>query len=752
MNNNLLKVFLLGMVSVSLVSCGGKKEEPITNKDESTIIKDAKSTDEYLKKQDYKSIAYAYIYNIKEGLNSYESESKGTVRAKVLFINYDINYESVTYKLGNKFYSKDYSKSTLMTVKNEFYMMDKEKILVSKDLKKYNVYKTEDYQQVSYTPNQYTVMGYVFNDESIKDAEVISDKGDVISIKYTLDNELSTHLVKVDLKSSGGLTSYPTFKNIEITLSMKRDFTPVSYAINALYSASKPVIGSADVKQQGECTFSKVNEAITIPNESFLLEQIGAKASDIVIDDGTETTVKDELLEATKRLDFAKGVNIAGDLALNLLGSEIKINIAADVAFDVGRLSEDKIYNTLSFYANLEADDMFGSLLSLVRLLLAEKLGEVAEIFENFKSVEVIYDGNGSLILVPHNVDNQSTSIIKIKLVDILDIILKQVNVYEIATGANSDLFTFEKIPGKDEKNYQVELKLNEETNASIKYGLDKFFSSGDYAMIGTILSYKDFDAIKIVVGVKDDVTDSLDVSFNFINTSDEVVTLATLHLNAIGSYEFDYDTHIQEANTIYESYLSVLPLKARINELLNNVYPSRTYLENLDKAMEEYEALSDEQKAFVGSNAGNNMQGTKNKVNAVLDFIDIYSKYDLNNLSNQAIYELIKAYRNDYMDNTLLKNEIGEDNYNIIVDLASKVDYSSLDGAIAKFTSEDENSWGLTEQEIRDIKLILDISNYDSSIRGHMLLKLLLAGSPISDMDVFETKINNLYNKLING
>ena len=67
------------MVPFILVGCNQKKEEPITDKEESTIIKNATSADEYLNKKDYKSIAYAYIYRIKEGLQSYESETNGTV-------------------------------------------------------------------------------------------------------------------------------------------------------------------------------------------------------------------------------------------------------------------------------------------------------------------------------------------------------------------------------------------------------------------------------------------------------------------------------------------------------------------------------------------------------------------------------------------------------------------------------------------------------------------------------------------------
>ena len=754
MKNNLLKITLLGLVSLSLIDCGGKKEEPITNKNESTIIKDATNTDGYLKKEDYKSIAYAYIYNIKEGLKSYESESKGTVKAKVLFINYDIKYESVTHKFGNKFYSKDNSTSALMSIKNEFYMMDKEKILVSKDLKKYNVYTTEDYHKVSYTPDQYTIMGYVFNDQSITDAQVVSDKGDVISIKYTIDNELATHLVKVDLKSSGGLTSYPAFKNIEITLSMKRDFTPVSYSINALYNASKPIIGSADVRQQGETTFSKVNESITIPNEAFLLEQIGEDASEIIVND-EERTVKDELLDATKRLDFAKGVNIAGGLTLNLQGTEITANIEADVAFDTAKLESEKLYNVLSLYAKLETDEMFGTLLSLVSMVAGNKLGPAAEILEGFKSAEIIYDGNGSLIIVPVNIENQTTAVAKIKLTDILDLLLKKINIYNLVTGANSDVFTFEKIPGKDEKNYEVEIKLNEDTVKSIKYGIDSFLSQPDYAIVKSLINYQDFDSLKIVVGIKDDVTDSLDVKFNYKTVPSEefpegeVVSLITLHLNALGSYEFDYAAHIEKANNIYDSYQSVLSLKARIRELLANIYPSRKYLQNLDKAMEEYHALSDEQKPFIGRNIESDAEKAKAKVNAVLKFLEIYPKYDLNNLTNQDILELSKAYHAENMDTSLLKNEIGEEKYNIFSDLSSKVDYSALNAAASKMTGEDENAWGLTSQEIKDIKLIIDIAHYESNMRSQILLTLMMAGGTITDFSLLETKINNLYNNL---
>ena len=57
----------------------------------------------------------------------------------------------------------------------------------------------------------------------------------------------------------------------------------------------------------------------------------------------------------------------------------------------------------------------------------------------------------------------------------------------------------------------------------------------------------------------------------------------------------------------------------------------------------------------------------------------------------------------------------------------------------------EDETSWGLSEQEIRDIKPIFDISHYESSVTSQLFLKLLLNGNTLTT-DVIEAKINSLY------
>ena len=267
-------IIIILFIFIMLCGCSKEKQEEITSTTESTIIKNAEKAKEYIKQEDYKSLAYAYIYNLKDGINSYESNTTGKVSAKVLFIDYLIDYNSKTIKKGNTYFVKDHSTSALMDVDNEFYMVDKTKILYSKDLKKYDVYDM-NFHAISYSPDQYTIMGYVFNDESILSAELISNEEDNISIKYVLDNDLATNLVKKDMKNSGGLSEYPVFYIIEFTITFTNDIIPISYAIHTEYDAAKKILGKSRATQDSNCVISKINEEVIIENEDYYAELLG---------------------------------------------------------------------------------------------------------------------------------------------------------------------------------------------------------------------------------------------------------------------------------------------------------------------------------------------------------------------------------------------------------------------------------------------------------------------------------------------
>ncbi len=749
------RTLLLLTLSVSLFGCSNNNpetDEIITNNEESTIIKDAKSTDGYLEKKDYKSIAYAYIYKIKEGAKTYKSHTTGSVKAKVLFFDYDISFNSLTYKSGSTFYSKDHSVSSLMTVEGEYYMVDREKLLVGTGSDKYDVYTTEEYHKISYTVDQYMVMGYVFTDKSITNSELLEDKGEVVKIKYTLDNELGTHLVKKDFKNSGGLSEYPTFKKVNITLAMKRDFTPISYSIDSVYTASKAFLGSTEATQTSECLFSEVGSEVVIPNESFLSEKLGAEPSKIDTND-EEKSIKTELIEAFEKLDYQKGAQVNGTLSLNIMdGLPIELAIQANAFFDLSKVGEENIYNIIGLHAMLEADDNFGSLLSIVKMIAADKLGEYASLLDGFKKLEVVYDGEGELYLIPTNAEDATKIVGKIKLTDIINLVLKNVNLGSIVNEAQNDTFVYEKKSGEKEGDYVIEINLSEDAFNTVSEKVGSLLDNPDYSLIKTLLGYKAFDSIKIEVSIVNGAVSSVDASLNYLKEGsseepDKVVSLITLHLD-FSNVAYSFDDRLEYAGGLYESYTKILDLKNRLNALLDHVYVSNGYIADLDAAVAEYSGLTDTQKAFFGREVETEAERIKNDVQNVLAFLSVLRKYDLSHLDNEAILGLATAYYGASLNSSLLRAEISAEDYAVLSDLESHVDYSTFDSALSKMVGDDETAWGLTEGEIVGIKLLIDISKVVSSVNTNLLLKMMMAGIAMT-VDQLETKINNLYANL---
>lgn len=749
------RTLLLLTLSVSLFGCRNNNpetDEIITNNEESTIIKDAKSTDGYLEKKDYKSIAYAYIYKIKEGAKTYKSHTTGSVKAKVLFFDYDISFNSLTYKSGSTFYSKDHSVSSLMTVDGEYYMVDREKLLVGSGSDKYDVYTTEEYHKISYTVDQYMVMGYVFTDKSIINSELLEDKGDTVKIKYTLDNELGTHLVKKDFKNSGGLSEYPTFKKVSITLAMKRDFTPVSYSIDSEYTASKAFLGSTDANQTSECLFSEVGGEVAIPNEAFLSEKLGAAPSKIDLND-EEKSIKTELIEAFEKLDYQKGVQVDGTLSLNLMNDlPIQLAIEANAFFDLSKIGEENIYNIIGLHAMLEADENFGSLLSIIKMIMADELGEYASLLDGFKKLEVVYDGEGELYLIPTNTEDTTKIVGKIKLTDIINLVLKNVNLGSIVNEAQNDTFVYEKKAGEKEGDYFIEINLSEDAFNTVSEKVGSLLDNPDYSLIKTLLGYKAFDSIKINVSVVNGAVSSVDASMNYLKEGsseepDKVASLVTLHLD-FSNAAYSFDDRLENAAGLYESYTEILDLKNRLNSLLDHVYVSNGYIADLDAAVAEYSGLTDTQKAFFGREVETEAERIKNDVQNVLAFLSVLRKYDLSHLDNEAILGLATAYYGASLNSSLLRAEISAEDYAILSDLESHVDYSTFDSALSKMVGDDETAWGLTEDEIVGIKLLIDISKVVSSVNTNLLLKMMMAGIAMT-VDQLEAKINNLYTNL---
>ncbi|MBR4812162.1 MAG: hypothetical protein IKZ68_03500, partial [Bacilli bacterium] len=299
---------------------------------------------------------------------------------------------------------------------------------------------------------------------------------------------------------------------------------------------------------------------------------------------------------------------------------------------------------------------------------------------------------------------------------------------------------------------YVIEINLSEDAFNTVSEKIGSLLDNPDYSLIKTLLGYKAFDSIKIDVSVVNGAVSSVDASMNYLKEGsseepDKVVSLVTLHLD-FSNAAYSFNDRLENAAGLYESYNEILDLKNRLNSLLDHVYVSNGYIADLDAAVAEYSELTDTQKAFFGREVETEAERIKNDVQNVLAFLSVLRKYDLSHLDNEAILGLATVYYGASLNSSLLRAEISAEDYAILSDLESHVDYSTFDSALSKMVGDDETAWGLTEDEIVGIKLLIDISKVVSSVNTNLLLKMMMAGIAMT-VDQLETKINNLYTNL---
>lgn len=752
MRKHLFNIILILSLITLLISCSCscKKDnvDPITNTSESTVIKTDKSIDTYLKDSDYKSIAYAYIYNLKSGLNSYESKTSGLLTAKVLMINYNIDYSSTLIKKNNTFFVKDKSVSSLTNVDSEYYMNSKDKILYSENLKDYNVYNMSDFHKIDYTPDQYTVMGYVFNDNSILKAEIVKNEDNDISIKYTLDTEEATNLSKIGMKNTGGLSDYPKFQIIEMTLNMDKNMMPKGYSIHAIYSASKPILGTTIVTQNASCILSKINEEVVIPNETFYIDKIGGEAIDINTE--IESDVKAELLDSLKNIDFGNGSNINGNFIINMENAGIDLNLSINTStiFDVSKLESDNLYSVLSFYAKLEGNDSMNALMGLVKSFAGEALGEYANLLDDFYGVEIFLAGDGVFYIAAYNENKTYYTVLSVKLVDVLDTIIQKVNVYNLINNSGNDLVEFEKTELDKESDFDVNVILHEDTVNSLKEAIENLFENDTTGMLKSLLGYEEFDSIPALIKVRDNKITELNIKFNYIYKQDEETSLKTLMELTLNPAELSYNfENVGDGAHLFEVYSSTSDIKQKLDWYVNHIYLSNEYITEAQAVVEEYNNLSEEAKVFVSEYKVDSINYNIQSVRTTKEFLKVYYQFDMEHLTNDSIYEILIEKAKLTGSPSLLMNELGEAAYNELSNINNKIDYSVADMAIFKITSTDETTWGLTNDEIAAFNTLFKLNELDSSVSFHIFFQLLMTGSPVSSYDDLYAKVQNLTN-----
>lgn len=739
MKKRIVSLGLLLVMLASLVGCKNNDEVIVSN-EESTIIKTTNKVDSYVNQKDFNSIAYAYIYNIKSGLDSYISETTGSLKAKVLFLNYDVDTYSTTIKRGDTFYSHDKSNSLLSNYETETYQIDNTKTVYTKDVKEYKVYAMDEFHKISYSVDQYLILGYVFNDSSILKSELIKNQGGEYSVKYTLDNDKSTTVLKNTLKVSGELTELPKFQNIEITLTMKNDFTPVSYSLNSTYEAAKPLLGSSVVTQTNTCVFSKINEEVTIENESFYQEKLGLDPSKVVVDE--ESSVKNELIDAAKALVIGNnGVNVDGELYINFgQAGKVALTIETSTLVKIANFSTDNIFNALNLHAKVVGNDTMNSLIALISTFMGDKLGEYKDLLSSFKGLEVFFPGDGTFYLAPFNADDKFYFLQEIKVLDMISPILSKINLSSLLNGnTQEDLVNFKKVNILDEDNYDVSVILTDKAKELISEKIPELLSLDPTGIVQALLEYESFDSLLLLLGVRDAKLSAVNIKINYVNTSQDVVTLLGLDLESKDlSYDFN---EINKGIELAEAKNGIQALLDEFKFLEANFFASNGYVNRINKALSDYEELSDDLKLFFNSNTIDKIKQNLNLAKIVIDFMNVYNNFDKDNPTNKALVNLVKA--SEKLGSDTIKAELGDD-YDNFKNFGTLVNFDIAKEAIKKMTSDDHNTWNLTSEEILDLQNIITIGQYFYDVQD-VLKELLTEGGVTLSYYDFKTAISEL-------
>ncbi|MCR4911478.1 MAG: hypothetical protein K5925_03025 [Bacilli bacterium] len=203
---------------------------------------------------------------------SYQASTDGSTDATVFGITTTQSIKVLSIK-SDYSYVKNESHSDLVNTVHTAYFHDGK--AVYSDGGDFKTSTLTDYLKVygTYLLDR-AIEGYTIDEKSITNVEKVESEQDY-AFKITFDPVEATNNVKIQMAKFGGLDDYPSFSKVELVITVKDDFTPVSIKLDAYYSAIKTMIiqVTTDCHQHYTVDFSKYNETIGIPGLDDSIKQ-----------------------------------------------------------------------------------------------------------------------------------------------------------------------------------------------------------------------------------------------------------------------------------------------------------------------------------------------------------------------------------------------------------------------------------------------------------------------------------------------
>ena len=333
----LLLAAVMVFAAAAMTACGDNV--PATVPGQNTYIDDAKNSPA---DNDAKYVAYAVAGKLRK-TGTFTAKVTGKTVAKKGFITYEQTIDNSLVKHGDEFYSSSESSSVFVNMKHEAFVKNS-KVAYRNNGEEIKLAEADNYAEVYGVIPGEGLDGHILNDETILDAKYAGEENGLYKFEYVVDKQSGSAALKKQMKEFGGLSELPVFQNnSRLTLTVRKDWTPVSLVTEERYDISIAVLGSMSCSQTLTCEFTDFGAQTTIPDTEAFNTAMDSTPS--VVDPGTSDSdpALEGLIGALVESDLAGGVALRGTLGAS--GLSLPIDIGASV--DVEKLGSGNIGDAL---------------------------------------------------------------------------------------------------------------------------------------------------------------------------------------------------------------------------------------------------------------------------------------------------------------------------------------------------------------------------------------------------------------------
>ena len=371
--------------ALGLAACAGDEVPNIQNGTSTTLVTN-KSPDELTPE----NAIYAFLQKQSEFV-SYKITAEGTAVASLAGYEQDIH--NITYKSGGDYLNSASSDSFLVKMKHQSFSKNG-KVVYRNDFEgEMQVAEKEAYKKVyGFTADDITLGGYIINAKTLRYVTLEKTEGDTFtyymrlagdqSVESGSATESATTGIRLQSKAYGSLDNLPSYSDVDMRLTIKKDWTPVSYVSSCSYDAKK--LFNMTVEQQIVSTYSDVNGQVDIPDVEAFNQMLGTAPSVVTpAQNGPDaltqlTTALGNTMDekGTVALPFTIGVQTDGSAAT--LNGDLTLKLKED-ALNSGAFAD-------ALTARLDID--------LAKLPLVSGIAN---------TLTVRYPGDGVLLIILHN-------------------------------------------------------------------------------------------------------------------------------------------------------------------------------------------------------------------------------------------------------------------------------------------------------------------------------------------------------------